>query len=110
MSKATYWQRGESIDYRNEGNVTIEAGTILVIGSRLGIAGCDIAPGAVGSAHIEGVYKFPKGSAALAIGANVTYSALSGKVAESGDSDVVQGFVVEAATAADESVYIKINA
>lgn len=110
MSKATYWQRGESLDYKNNGNTVIEAGTILVIGTRLGIAGCDIAPGALGSVHVEGVYKLPKGSTALALGANVTYDATSGKVAQSGGSDAVHGFVVEAATADADSVYVKINA
>ena len=49
MGKATYWQRGETIDFKNETGAKIEANTIITLGSRVGIAGTDINPGEVGS-------------------------------------------------------------
>ena len=39
MAKGTYWQRGESIDYVNSGDTKIDANTVILYGSRLGIAG-----------------------------------------------------------------------
>ena len=39
---ATYWQRGEAIDYKNETAAVIPANTLLIVGSVLGVAGMDI--------------------------------------------------------------------
>ena len=51
MSKASYWQRGETLDYKNTGSSTIEANTVVELTGRVGIAGTDIAPGAEGDLH-----------------------------------------------------------
>ena len=102
-----YYQRGEALDYVNSGDTTIEAGTIVEIGSKIGIAGGDIAPGAVGALHVEGVFKFEKGSDALTIGTPVT---ITDGVAEEADSGAGNGFVAADAAASDSTVLIKINA
>lgn len=60
MSKAAYWQRGEALDYKNTGTAKIEANTIIVLGSRIGVAGMEISPGEVGTLHVTGVYSCPK--------------------------------------------------
>lgn len=109
MAKATYWQRGEAIDYTNATENLIEAGTVLVIGTKIGIAGCDIEPGALGSAHVEGVYKFAKGDAAIDLGAAVTYDATTGTMAAA-ESGAGNGYAVQAAAATDTEVLVKINA
>ena len=62
MSKASYWQRGESLDYKNSGVAAIEANTVVELPGRIGIAGTDIAPGAVGDLHVCGVFEFDKTS------------------------------------------------
>ena len=38
MSKASYWQRGESLDYKNSGVAAIEANTVVELPGRIGIA------------------------------------------------------------------------
>ena len=38
MSKASYWQRGETLDYKNTGSSTIEANTVVELTGRVGIA------------------------------------------------------------------------
>ena len=53
MSKAAYWQRGETLDYKNTGSSVIEANTIIVFGSKIGIAGMEINPGETGSLHLS---------------------------------------------------------
>ena len=62
MSKASYWQRGETLDYKNTGATTIEANTVIELTGRVGIAGTDIAPGAEGDLHVCGVFEFDKTS------------------------------------------------
>lgn len=56
MSKASYWQRGETLDYKNTGSSTIEANTVVELTGRVGIAGTDIAPGAEGDLHVCGCF------------------------------------------------------
>lgn len=125
MGKASYWQRGETIDYINDGTETIEANTIIVLGSRIGIAGTDIPPGGKGTLHVTGVFGMPKGSGAIAAGADVYYLEPDGVItaspaktaaAESEDAqpvtvnNVKAGFAVQDAAAGDPSVIVKINA
>ena len=62
MSKAAYHQRGETLDYTNTGASAIEAGTILIIGKRIGVAATMIQPKALGSVDVVGVFNMPKTS------------------------------------------------
>ena len=129
MATATYFQRGEAIDYVNSGDSKIAAGTILLFGSRLAVAGCDIPAGEAGSLFVTGVFRMPKEYAAsdkaLTAGQNVQWdnsnsyikSAVAQVVGTGGDAgkvtteaSPVHGFVVEAAASADETVLVKINA
>lgn len=74
MSKATYWQRGESLDYVNSGTAVIEANTIIDLGTRIGVAGTSINPNEKGSVHVTGVYQITKsGTEAIAMGAPVYF-------------------------------------
>ena len=58
--KAKYRHKGESIDYKNRTETKIEAGDVLTMRGRIGVAGTDIAPGELGSVHVSGVYEFTK--------------------------------------------------
>lgn len=60
MTKASYLQRGESLDYKNSTDARIEAGSIISLVTRIGVAGTDIAPGEIGSIHVCGVFKMEK--------------------------------------------------
>ena len=42
--KATYIQPGDTLDYTNPTESTIEAGTVIVFGSKAAIAAADIPP------------------------------------------------------------------
>ncbi len=111
MSKAAYWQRGETIDYINDGTETVEANTILVLGSRIGIAGTDILPGEKGSIHVTGVYEVPKNGEEISMGTDVYYSESDGRFsATEAESSVKAGFAAQDAAAGDPSVFVKINA
>ena len=129
MAKGTYWQRGESIDYTNSGSSKIDANTVVLYGSRLGIVGADIPAGATGSLLVEGVYELPKEYAdsgkALTAGQEVYWdsedscikAAVAMVIGTGGDAgkvttapSAVHGFAVAAAASAAQTALIKINA
>ena len=107
---AEYFQRGEALDYTNAGSAKIEAGDVIVLGTKIGIAGCDIAVGAVGSVHVEGVYKFPKATGAITIGAAVYWDATNENITTTSTSNTLAGYAAAAAVSADTTVLVKINA
>lgn len=115
--KASYWQRGESLDYINPTEDKIEVGEAIALGDRIGIAGTDIRPGGLGTVHVMGVYEFPKkDKAEMAVGTEVyfteegiTSEAASGE-GVSATNNIVAGFVAALSPAESTKVYVKINA
>lgn len=107
MAKAKYWHKGNNIDYVNGTDAIIEAGTVVVIGSRIGIAGTDIAPGEKGSLVMEGVWKIPKGDAEIAAGDAVYFNADSGTITKT-TSDIPAGYATEAAAVSATEVLVKL--
>lgn len=110
MSKATYWQRGEAIDYVNSGSAKIDANTIILFGTKIGIAGTDIAVGETGSLIIEGVFEMPKASGAITAGAAVYWDATNAVITTTSTNNTLAGFAAAAAASDDATVYVKINA
>ncbi len=103
---AEYFQRGEALDYLNETEETIEAGQIVMLGSHAGVAGCPIAPGMVGSLHVNGVFAMPKAEGeAIEAGADVSFDGET--VSAAGESGAI-GYAVQAAAADDETVKVKL--
>lgn len=106
MSKAAYWQRGETLDYKNETGALIEANTILIIGSRIGVAGTNIPAGAVGSIHVTGVFEMPKSEQVeIAMGTTVYFDG-AGIVTTAGD--VCAGYCVETSATSSDIVLVKL--
>lgn len=59
MSKAIYWQRGESLDYVNTGVTVIEANSIIDLNKhRIAVAGTSINPNEKGSIHVTVFIRF----------------------------------------------------
>lgn len=109
MSKAEYWQRGESIDYKNTGSSAIEANSVIVLGKRVGVAGMTIQPGETGSLHVKGVFRFEKDDSEITAGAEV-YVTAAGKMTTTASGNTAAGFATEAAKPAETSVLVNINA
>ena len=110
MSKATYWQRGEAIDYVNAGAAKIDANTIILFGTKIGIAGTDIEVGETGSLIVEGVFEMPKASGAITAGAAVYWDATNAVITTTSTNNTLAGFATAAAASDDTTVYVKINA
>ena len=109
MASAVFWQRGEALDYLNSGSTTIEANTIVLYGSRIGVIGCDIAPGEVGSLHVAGVFRMPKtGTSAIAAGTDVYWDGDGITNASSGNTKA--GFAAQAAEASATEILVSIHA
>lgn len=105
--KATYWQRGESLDYVNETMAVIEANTIIDLGTRIGVAGTSINPGEKGSLHVTGVYEIAKtGVEEIAMGAAVYFDG-SGITNTTGGT--LAGYAAEKAAADAKVVLVKLQ-
>ena len=107
MSKAAFWQRGESLDYVNETTAVIEANTIIDLGTRIGVAGTDINPGEKGSIHVTGVYEIAKtGTEEIAMGAAVYFD---GTGITNDTSKTPVGYAAAAAGADAELILVKLQ-
>lgn len=108
MTKAAYWQRGESLDYKNSTNAVIEANTIIALSDRIGVAGTDINPGETGSLHVTGVYEIAKtGTKAIEQGAAVYWD--GDGITDTATDNTKAGYAAQAATADDKTVYVKLQ-
>lgn len=110
---ATYYQRGEALDYTNTGAETIEAGTVIKYGARIGIAESDILPGELGVIHVAGVFEMPKkDTTKIDAGAEVYWNPAEGAegITATAGALTKAGFAVAEAAAEAVTVLVKINA
>lgn len=105
---ATYIQNGSTIDYVNSGSSKISAGDVVSLTTRIGVAGCDIAAGAIGALHMDGIFDMPKGSTAITLGAAVYFDAANNVITATATSSIPAGYAVAAAAAADTTVRVKL--
>ncbi len=113
MTNATYVQRGETLDYVNETAKLISAGSVVIVGDRIGVAGCPIAPGETGVLHVTGVFEIAKtGTAAIEIGKAVFFdgAGITGTASESGEAATVPaGYAAASAAANAATVLVKLT-
>lgn len=110
MAKATYWQRGDTIDYKNATEAAIPANTIISLGTRIGVAGTDIAVGEVGSLHVAGVFSIDKAeSEKITAGEYVYFDAETGKITKTGEGKVPAGYAIAEAAESDAAVLVNIG-
>lgn len=107
MSKAAYWQRGESLDYTNNTDTTIEANTVVALVGRVGIAGTDIKPGQKGDLHVSGVFEFAKTSDNAVPFGTIVYFDGTGVTETEGDTPA--GFAAEESAAGAQTILVKIG-
>lgn len=113
--KAEYVQRGETLDYKNIGTSMIPHDSVVSVGTRIGIAGADIAPGETGALHMAGVYKLPKtattaismGAAVYFDGEGITTSANDGATTNP-TAYIPAGYAAAPAQSGDDSVLVKL--
>ena len=101
-----YIQRGETIDYVNNGGVQIPAGTVVGLGTRVGIAAGDIPVGATGALHIVGVFEGQKAEVGIAKGAAVYYDPVADNLTNVAAGNIPAGWAIDAVLPADTDVRI----
>lgn len=110
MAKAIYRNKGETIEYTNPSStMVVEAGTIVDLTSRIGVAAAEIPAAAVGSVHVVGVYELPKTASLKIAAGDLVYFSTSTNAVTKTNTDVPCGFAVAAAAADDTVVYVKIG-
>lgn len=106
---AKFWQPGKSIDYVNSTSVAIPANTVISLGTRVGIAGTDIAPGEKGTIVLEGVYKMTKTAATtvVTLGAELYFDGTG--ITTTKTDNVPAGYAVEASPKDTTEVLMKLH-
>ena len=107
--KATFWQRGEALDYKNKTSNVIEANTVVAGGNIVGVVGTDINPGETGSLHVAGVFEMTKdASDDIAFGDLVYFNETSGEITKTADENVQAGYAASEAGATTTTVLVKL--
>lgn len=105
--KATYWQRGEALDYTNSTAETIPGNTVIDIKTRIGVVGNAIEPGQHGALHVEGVFEIAKKS-----GEEVAFGDLlyfdGTEITKTADTNTPAGYAAAPATASATKVLVKL--
>lgn len=105
--KATYYQRGETLDYCPTENV--ENGAVVVLGGRIGVAAAPICAGEQGAVRVVGVYAMAKSDGeAINQGAAVYYDAEADAITATESGNTPAGYAAASAAAADAIVLVKL--
>lgn len=112
-SNATYVQRGEALDYTNSTEAVIPAGSVVSLTTRIGVAGTNIDPGAVGSIHVVGVFSMDKtDSEKVAMGDALYFNTATGKITKTGTGTSATppaGYAAAPSAAAETTVLVNIG-
>lgn len=105
-----YIQKGDIVDYTNNGSAVIAYGDVIVGEDRVFVAAEEIAVGATGGVHAEGVFEFvTSDTTAIAYGQKLYFNATS-KVATATSSDnVAIGYAVQAIAASEGSKKVLVK-
>lgn len=107
---AKYWQKGEVLDYK--ASAAVKNGEVVSLGTRIGVAGEDIAAGETGHLHVVGVFEMEKATGAMTMGAAVYYDETAKKittVASTGEvNNIPAGYAAAPADNADETALVKL--
>lgn len=107
--KATYIQPGDTLDYTNPTESTIEAGTVIVFGSKAAIAAADIPANETGAITLTGAWEIPKDNTAITAGATVYYNAESDKATATAEENTAIGTAIAAFGAEATTVIVRLN-
>lgn len=106
---ATFWQKGNTIEFTNESTKTIPANTVIPLASRIVVAGSDIEPNAERSVITSGVFILTKTDASTKInqGEKVYFDG-TGIVNEASEN-IPAGWAIKTSDAGNSDVYVKIG-
>ncbi len=104
---ASYWQKGETLDYTAPD--AVQAGAVVKLTGRIGVAAAAIEKGARGSVHMVGVFEMPKAAAlAVTMGETVYYDTENDCITTTATNNTHAGYAAALASANDASVLVKL--
>lgn len=108
---ATYIQKGNRIDYQNEGETPILSGDVVAFGTtRIGVAEALILPGEMGSVALTGVFEMPAdNSQEMAVGAQVYWVTAQKKVSTTQEGNVPAGMVVTKKSSSGTTALVRLG-
>ena len=105
--KVTYYQRGETLDYIP--TEKLEAGQVVPIGTRIGVAAEAIPAGQPGHIHVVGVFAMTKtNTEEIKLGTAVYYDAAAEAITTTADGNTPAGYAAADAVTTATSVLVKL--
>lgn len=106
--KASYIQRGETIDFKNNTVAVIAANEVVTLTSRIGVAATEIQIGALGAVNVTGVYDIPAASGtAFTVGQDLYYK--DGSIVAESTGATPAGYAVSPKEANSTVARVKIG-
>lgn len=106
--KATYWQTGNTMDYLNPGSEVVEAGTVIVLGKRIGVANITIEPGKIGSISVTGVFEMNKAAEEISYCDELYYDQEKEVVTKTA-TNIKAGYAFESKASGSNKILVKID-
>lgn len=103
---AKYWQKGEVLDYK--ASAAVKNGEVVSLGTRIGVAGEDIAAGETGHLHVVGVFEMEKAAGAVTMGASLYYDTTEKNITTTASSNIPAGYAAAPAESGDATVLVKL--
>mgnify|MGYP001004195036 CR=1 FL=1 len=105
-----YIQKGETLDYLNGGLAPIVYDSVVNLVNRIGIAGANIAIGAVGPVHVTGVFELPAiNTAAFAVGTTLYWDPVAGNLTNVAVNNIPAGWATEPKLLAGTTARVRLG-
>ena len=104
---ARFIHEGKAIDYTP--TTDMPAGTVVVLGDRVGIAMVDIPANVLGAVQTVGVFDFEKDNTVIPLYSKVYWNATAKKATVTATGNTLLGIALTATIAADALVRVRLN-
>lgn len=108
--EANFYQDGDRLDYVNGSGAKIEAGEVVPMISRIGVALVDITDGEKGAVKTEGVFEIAAATGvAFAVGDNLYWDDTNSNLTNVATDNIPAGFAAYEKASAEAVAYVKIG-
>ena len=105
--EARFIHEGKAIDYTP--TVDTPAGTVIVLGDRVGVTMVDIATDVLGAVQVVGVFDFAKDNTVIPLYGKVYWDAAAKKATLTSGGNTLLGIALDATVATDVIVRVRLN-
>jgi len=105
--EARFIHEGKAIDYTPTADMV--AGTVVVLGDRVGVSIVDIPANVLGALQVTGVFDFEKDNTVIPLYGRVYWDATAKKATVTATGNTLLGIALDAAVATDTIVRVRLN-